>query len=98
MSGGHFDYDQYKISEIADAIERVIQNNNSGEVDEYGYRIGYDFSNETIQEFHAAVANLKIAFAYAHRIDWLLEGDDNEETFHKRLKEDLEKVSRRGLL
>lgn len=25
------------------------------------------------------------------RIDWLIAGDDGEETFHRRLKEDLEK-------
>ena len=92
MSGGHFDYNQYKISEIADAIERVIQNN---DVDDEGGN-GYNFSNETIQEFHAAVANLNIAFAYAHRIDWLISCDDNEETFHKRLKEDLDRLSKIG--
>lgn len=98
MSGGHFDYDQYRITTIADTIESMIWNNNSQEVDQWGDTIGYNFSNETIQEFHAAVANLNVAFTYAHRIDWLLSGDDNEETFHKRLKEDLEKVSKRGLL
>ena len=27
MSGGHFDYDQYKIEQIADSIERVIAGN-----------------------------------------------------------------------
>ena len=94
MSGGHFDYDQYKILEIADAIERAIQKNDVDDEDGYCY----NFSNETIQEFHAAVANLNIACAYAHRIDWLLSGDDNEETFHKRLKEDLDILPRLGLL
>ena len=28
MSGGHFDYNQYKIREIADSIEQVIRINN----------------------------------------------------------------------
>ena len=27
MSGGHFDYQQYKINEIADSIEREIRHN-----------------------------------------------------------------------
>lgn len=27
MSGGHFDYEQYKIGDIADEIERVIEQN-----------------------------------------------------------------------
>ena len=35
---------------------------------------------------------LNKAFVYVNRIDWLLSGDDGEETFHKRLKEDLEKL------
>ena len=30
MSGGHFDYDQYKIEQIADSIERVIKGNKKG--------------------------------------------------------------------
>ena len=32
----------------------------------------------------------KIAAAYAQRIDWLVSGDDGEECFHERLKDDLE--------
>jgi hypothetical protein len=30
MSGGHFDYQQYKINEIADSIEREIRHNEDG--------------------------------------------------------------------
>ena len=36
MSGGAFDYDQYKIGQIADIIEDHIYHNNSEEMDEYG--------------------------------------------------------------
>jgi len=32
---------------------------------------------------------LKVASVYAQRIDWLLSGDDGEESFLKRLKEEL---------
>lgn len=53
---------------------------------------GYGYSKETIKEFKKAVKYLKKAQIYAQRIDWLLSGDDGEETFHKRLKEDLEKL------
>ena len=43
MSGGHFDYNQYKISEIADDIQHEIDNNgrelSQKELDEdYSYR------------------------------------------------------------
>ena len=76
MSGGRFYYDQFKIRDIAEEIEKEIQNNT-------------DYSQETIEEFRKAVRALKIAETYTHRIDWLLSGDDGEESFHERLKEEL---------
>ena len=42
------------------------------------------------------IHHLKIAYIYAQRIDWLLSGDDGEETFLERLQkelEDYEKIS-----
>ena len=33
---------------------------------------------------------IRVAEIYAQRADWLLSGDDGEEEFHERLKEDLE--------
>lgn len=50
-----------------------------------------DYTPETIQEFRNAVKILKKASIYAQRIDWLISGDDSEESFHKRLKEELKK-------
>ncbi len=93
MSGGHFDYDQYKISQIAESIESLIYKNDSKEKNEYGSPVGFGFSEETIAEFKKAICVLKEAAVYAQRIDWLVSGDDGEETFHKRLKSDLEKLS-----
>lgn len=43
----------------------------------------------TIMEFRKGVIYLKLAEIYAQRIDWLVSGDDGEEAFHKRLKEEL---------
>lgn len=56
----------------------------------------YGYSKETITEFKKAVHILKQAEIYAQRIDWLLSGDDGEENFHKRLKDDLEKLNDDG--
>ena len=50
------------------------------------------FSEETIAEFKKAVHILKQAEIYAQRIDWLLSGDDGEDSFHIRLKSDLENL------
>ena len=49
----------------------------------------YDYSKETLDEFKKGLDILNKAYIYTQRIDWLLSGDDGEESFHKRLKEDL---------
>jgi len=53
-----------------------------------------EWSEETLQEFRRGIAVLKRAIVYAQRIDWLLSHDDGEETFHKRLKEELDKLDK----
>lgn len=85
MSGGHFNYQQSRINDIADEIEYQIDNN--GETSDYGYTTEY--SPEVIKEFKNAVYQLRKAFAYAQRIDWLLSADDGEDTFRERLAEEL---------
>lgn len=54
----------------------------------------YNFSEDTIKEFKKAIDALRIAEVYAQRVDWLLEGDDGEDDFHQRLKEDLAKLKK----
>ena len=63
------------------------------EKDEYGNDQYFpDYTEETIAEFRKGIELLKKAKVYAHRIDWLISGDDGEESFHKRLKEELAKL------
>lgn len=104
MSGGTFDYDQDRINGIIDKIDRIISKNNveipkkDQWYDEAYYqtfpRAKYysSYSDKTIEEFKNALKYLKIAYVYARRIDWLVAGDDMEETFHRRLKEELNKL------
>lgn len=47
------------------------------------------YSDEVIEEFKKAVQHLRVAYVYAQRIDLLVSGDDSEESFMKRLKNDL---------
>ena len=63
------------------------------EPDEYG-EIPYfpDYTEETIKEFRKGVDVLKKAQVYAKRIDWLISGDDGEESFHKGLKKKLKEL------
>lgn len=96
MSGGYFNYNQHFINDIADEIEEEIGRNKIGWpwVSISDWRDKYNkqrYKPETIKEFKKAVKVLRKAYVYAHRIDWFLSGDDGEETFHERLKEELEK-------
>ena len=108
MSGGHFNYDQYKIGYIADDIEQEIEKNGRPKTkeelkeeywrgddwyDKYPEELNYyKYPDELIEKFKEAIKILRTAEIYAHRVDWLLSGDDGEKSFLKRLKEDLEKL------
>ena len=91
MSGGYFDYAQFRIGEITTSIEDLIEREEHPGDNKYTN----GFNETTLGEFRNAVLFLKLAEIYAQRIDWLVSGDDGETTFHRRLKEDLE---REGLL
>ena len=104
MSGGFFEYAQYKIDEMVDSIEREL--NRQGKLkskDEfYGnedYYIKYPdemfyptYSKEIQYKMNEAIKALKIAAVYVQRIDWFLSGDDGEESFLERLKEELNEL------
>ena len=89
MSGGHFSYKQHHLLDMADDIGSQILTNDSTEKNEWGDNIGNRYSPETIEEFEKAVKALKTAYVYAQRIDWLLSGDDGEDSFHTRLQAQL---------
>jgi ribonucleotide monophosphatase NagD (HAD superfamily) len=108
MSGGRFEYKQYDINYIADQIEhRVLINGKKktdDELKEEGWRdtdwykkypedlYHYEYPKEVIEKLKEAVIVLRKAAIYAQRVDWLLSGDDGEETFLERLKKDLEEL------
>ena len=89
MSGGRFNYKQHTLLDMADDIGSQILTNDSTEKNEWGDNIGNRYSPETIAEFEKAVKALKLAYVYAQRIDWLLSGDDGEDSFHWLLKAQL---------
>ena len=108
MSGGAFDYNQYKIGYIAEQIEEVIIKNGvkktPEEIKDEGWRddswyekypedkFHYKYPDEVIEKMKEAVKSLKIAQEYAQRVDWLLSGDDGEESFLRRLEEELNEL------
>lgn len=99
MSGGHFDYSQYRINEIIDGIEDIIEKNNKPREEptsSWESEFYYEYPEDIIDEFKRGLTFLKIAKIYAQRIDWLVSGDDGEDSFRERLLEDLKKLREDG--
>ena len=94
MSGGHFDYAQFRIEEIIDSIVEELEKQGKPISSSYDYVEGkFDFyptySKQVQKIFKDAIKSLKIAKIYTQRIDWFLSGDDGEESLIERLREEL---------
>jgi hypothetical protein len=101
MSGGYFEHKQYIIDDIAEEIDRIIARiyKTRKELEgspkdpshpDYNWDRWYNFSDETLAKFKEARDTIRRAAKMAQRIDWLLSGDDDEDSFHKRWVEELE--------
>jgi hypothetical protein len=108
MSGGHWDYLQYRFTDVVEDIQNIVERNgkektreelkNESWRDPEWYekypedKFHHKYPDEVIKEFNKGAEIIKKAQVYMQRIDWLLSGDDGEESFIERLKEDLEKL------
>ena len=84
MSGGHFEYNQYKIREIADSIESELKNQGKlkPKEDLWSSKDFYEkypeekfnptYPQEIQDKFKEAIKALRVAEVYAQRVDWLL--------------------------
>jgi len=102
MSGGFFDYNQYKINQIADDIQQELDKQGLPNEDwvydrewlekypEDGFH--YTHPEEIQQIFKDAILALKKASIYTQRIDWYLSGDDGEESLVERLNDELKEL------
>ena len=87
MSGGLLNY--HILNDTIEEIKDIIKNNGVVNEDEWDEYFDKGYSKETISEFNKAIEIFRLASIYMKRIDYLLEGDDSEDSFHKRLIEDL---------
>ena len=102
MSGGAFEYSQYKIRDIHEHIQQELDKQGQEkqiEVWEKEYYEKYpearfeEVYREDVQQiFKDGIDILKKAEVYAQRIDWFLSGDDGEDSLVSRLKSDLDKL------
>jgi len=105
MSGGHFDYRDYQLTQIVDSIKRVLNEQGKPKPKEELYmnedyykkhpeeKVFYTYPTEVQEKMKEGIKAIKIAAIYAHRIDWFLSGDDGEESFLERLSKDLKNIS-----
>lgn len=82
MSGGHFEYENYRLSDIGDKLRLSITKCRKGY--EY-YEYKEPFLNEMIRVYNLT-RELEVLL---ERVDWVLSGDDGEDTYFERLQEDI---------
>lgn len=82
MSGGHFDYNQYRIADIADQIERDLRT--IGKTNEYGVII--DIPSDIADKMLETLASLRKCENMVHAIDWYMSGDTGDDSFREEWK------------
>lgn len=86
MSGGHYDYIQYRLHDLVDTIKEDIRHH--AEDPNYG-----QFPPEILLDMHILHDKLQEATIRLNRLDWLISGDDGIDAYHARLKDDLERFT-----
>jgi hypothetical protein len=108
MSGGYWEYIQFRFTEVIESINDLIAKNGKEKTSEEMKsernwdpewyekypedKFYYCYPDEIIEQFKIGKLKIQEAQIYMQRMDWLLSGDDGEESFIKRLKEDLDKL------
>lgn len=106
MSGGKFSYKQWHIDNIADQIEQeVILSGKPIPKQKWSYYerqefeethehpMNYAYPDSVLRRMEEAVYALRAAAIYAQRVDYLLSGDDGEESFEERLSKKLSELN-----
>ena len=92
MSGGHFNYGCFRISQFADELKHEIDTNDDIRLDDFrqpdfGEPVGQGLSPETMQRVTKAHKTIELAGKLAMEIEWLYSGDHGEESFCRLVDE-----------
>lgn len=80
MSGGYFDYNQFKLQNIADDLRNLVE-----EEDE---RLGFVEDKQSLfEEIDKLINMLDYSSKIIHHIDYLLSDDISEEVMWKRIND-----------
>lgn len=105
MSGGYFDFTDRHIASIISDISHILERQGKERTKSElwateDYYIDYPedkfhevYSARVQQEMKNTIEALRRAAIYTNRLDWFLCGDDGEERYLQRLKEDLDKLN-----
>ena len=95
MSGGAFEYKQYKIQDLIEDMENLLVRLDKEPIDSFecdSLKRYVDDSEPLKNKIKENIKYLKRAYRFTQRIDWFISGDDCEENFYERLKEEIEKL------
>lgn len=91
MSGGRYSIKPYMFDEIIEDIDYAIKDSDEHKGQETSFLdFHYDISDEAKEELLKGKEIIKLAKIYINRIDYLLDGDDGNDDFIRRIKEDKE--------
>ena len=108
MSGGRWDYIEYRFTDVVEDMKRLINRNGKlktlEEMKEEAWRIvewyekypedryHHKYPDKVIEKFKEGIEIIEKAQIYIQRFDYLLSGDDGEDSFLERLEEELSKL------
>ena len=95
MSGGAFEYKQYKIQDLIEDMENLLVRLDKEPIDSFECDSLKRYVNDSElfkNKIKENIRYLKRAYIFTQRIDWFISGDDCEENFYERLKEEIEKL------
>lgn len=84
MSGGFFEYQQYRIEEIAESIKECIRRPED-----------YSLTKEVVDEMKTAVKYLEYSYVYVSEFDRLVSNDSSTESFFEKLNSDLQILNKK---
>jgi hypothetical protein len=87
MSGGHFDYNCFKISQFADELGHEIEINEDKGFDRYGDKVGANYPEEVINRLKSIHSLILLSGELAKEVEWLYSGDSSDDSFCKMVDE-----------
>ena len=95
MSGGKWDYVQHRLEDVATDIVEIIRNNDDETLTEWGDPLGMGYDSDVLKALSEAISIIRMAALHIQRADWLFSGDDDEDSYLRRLSEETEEIMRK---